>query len=92
MQTNLKALFSGKREAVEVAPKRGPGRPRKVRKTAAEEPDAVIEALQNIPDDHQAYDARLRLRHRKRKFEDTVEQPEGANAQQLCQMTEKWLN
>ena len=31
MQCNLKAMFAGKREAVELPPKRGPGRPPKVR-------------------------------------------------------------
>ena len=44
MQTNLKSLFAGKREAAEVPPKRGPGRPPKVREreNAAEESDVVV--------------------------------------------------
>ena len=69
MQANLRSLFAGKREAVEVPAKRGPGRPPKVRKREEEDeqPDEVLEALQSMPDDHQEYDERLRLRHRKRK-------------------------
>ena len=41
MQTNLKSLFAGKREIVEVAPKRGLGRPPKPRAQADEEPDVA---------------------------------------------------
>ena len=48
MQTNLKSLFAGKREAVEVPPKKGPGRPPKVRKEV-HEPDVVLGAVQNVP-------------------------------------------
>ena len=45
MQSNLKALFAGKREAVELPPKRGPGRPKKVREDEA--PDEVLEAVRS---------------------------------------------
>ena len=58
-------MFAGKREAVELPPKRGPGRPSKVRKKEEEE-DEVLEALQSRPDGHEAYDEQLRSR-RKRK-------------------------
>ena len=66
---NLRSLFAGKREAAEVPPKRGPGRPPKVRKREEEDeqPDALVEALRSMPDHQEAYDERLRLRHRKRK-------------------------
>ena len=66
MQANLRSLLAGKREAVELPPKRGPGRPPKVRKT---EEDAALEALQRMQDDPQSYDEHLRVRHRKRKAE-----------------------
>ena len=71
MQTNLRSLFAGKREVVEVPPKRGPGRPPKVRKREEEDeqPDAIVEALQDMPDQPEAYDEHLRVRHRKRKAE-----------------------
>ena len=71
MQTNLRALFAGRREAVEVPAKRGPGRPPTLRQRdeAAEQPDAVVEAISSMPDQPEAYDERLRLRHRKRKAE-----------------------
>ena len=45
MQSNLKALFSGKREAVELPTKRGPGRPKKVREDEEQAPDIVLEAV-----------------------------------------------
>ena len=67
MQSNLRSLFAGKREAVELQPKRGPGRPPKVRKKEEEE-DEVLKALQSMPDGHEAYDEQLR-RRRKRKAE-----------------------
>ena len=69
MQTNLRALFAGRSEAVEVPPKRGPGRPPKVRKReeASEESDAVVEALRTAPDQSEAFDEHPRLRHRQRK-------------------------
>ena len=74
MQSNLKSLFAGKREAVELPPKRGPGRPPKVRKREEEDeqPDAVVEALQSMPDQPEAYDERIRMRDRKRRA-DTME-------------------
>ena len=37
MQSNLKALFAGKREAVELPPPRGPGRPKKPRQDEAQD-------------------------------------------------------
>ena len=67
---NLKSLFAGRYEAAEEEPKRGPGRPVKVRKKEEEEdqePDAMVEALQSMVDQPEEYDERLRLRHRKRK-------------------------
>ena len=66
MQSNLRLLFAGKREAVEVQPKRGPGRPPKVRKKEDEAPDDVLENMQSIP---HAYDEQLRI-SRKRKAAD----------------------
>ena len=76
MQSKLRALFAGKREAAEAPAKRGPGRPPKVRERPADErPDAVLEALQSsMPDQLEAYDERLRLRHRKRKFESLLDE------------------
>ena len=69
MQVNLKSLFAGRYEAAEEEPKRGPGRPVKVRKKEEEdqEPDAMVEALQSMVEQPEEYDERLRLRHRKRK-------------------------
>ena len=69
MQTNLRALFAGKREAVDLPPKRGPGRPPKVRKReeASQESDAVVEALRAVSDQPEGFDEHLRVRHRKRK-------------------------
>ena len=64
MQSNLRSLFAGKREVIELPPKRGPGRPPKAREREVEEPDEVLEALQSQPE---AYDEHLRLRNRKRK-------------------------
>jgi len=60
MQTNLKSLFAGKREVIEVAPKRGPGRPRKIREQADEEPDAVLLAVENQANQPEAYEVDLR--------------------------------
>ena len=75
MHTNFRALFAGKREAAEAPAKRGPGRPPKVREMPADEqPDAALEALQSMPDQPEAYDERLRLRHRKRKFESLLDE------------------
>ena len=77
MQTNLRALFAGRREAVEVPPKRGPGRPPKVRKReeASEESDAVVEALRAVPEHPVGFDEHLRVRHRKRKASCLEEEP-----------------
>ena len=68
MQLNLKAMFAGKREAVELPPKRGPGRPPKVRnkEEEAEMPDVLLEALQSLPGDPKAYYESLPVRRRKR--------------------------
>ena len=57
MQCNLKAMFAGKREAVELPPKPRMGRPPKVRnkEEEAETPDPVLEALQSRPDQPEAY-------------------------------------
>ena len=89
MQTNLKSLFAGKREAVEVPPKKGPGRPPKVRKEVAEVPDVVLEAVQNMPDQPEAYDEQLRLSHRKRKFESIDDEVEGSNVIALSEAAGK---
>jgi len=52
-----------------VPPKRGPGRPPKVRKEEEDEVrDVVAEALQGMEGQHEAYDEQLLLRRRKRKF------------------------
>ena len=65
----MRSLFAGRHEAAEVPPKRGPGRPPKVRKeNVEEERDVVAEALQDNPGHREAYDERLRVRHRKRKW------------------------
>ena len=64
MQTNLKALFAGRREVATVPPKRGPGRPPKVRENTAEEPDVVLSTLQDQPE---AY-AESSIRGRKKKL------------------------
>ena len=66
MQVNLRSLFAGKCEVARLQPKRGPGRPPKLRKKEA--PDEVLETLQSMPDAHEAYDEQLRS-HRKRKAE-----------------------
>ena len=68
-------MFAGKREAVELPAKRGPGRPPKQREEEVEEPDAVLEAVRNMPDQPEAYDEHLGVRHRKRLREEEVEAP-----------------
>ncbi len=65
MQSNLKSLFAGKREVVEVPPKRGPGRPPKLREPAVEEQDEVLKALAQQGDQPEAYDERMVLRVKK---------------------------
>ena len=57
---------------VEEPPKRGFGRPPKVSKMEeeCEVQDAVVEAMQSMPDQFEAYDAHLRVRHRKRKYDE----------------------
>ena len=64
----MKALFAGRREAVEVPPKRGPGRPPKQKNEEEEKPDVLVEALREIPDQAEAYDERLHQWRRKRKL------------------------
>ena len=54
-QVSLSAMVVWRREAVGLPPKRGPGRPRKVREKEDEEeqdeePDQVLEALRSQPD------------------------------------------
>jgi len=68
MQTNLKSLFAGKREVVQVPSKRGPGRPPKVREQADEEQDVVLQALQQQGDQLEAYDRHMVVRWQKRKL------------------------
>ena len=69
MQSNLRSFLARKREVVEEPPKRGPGRPPKVRQRK-EVQDAVVEAMQCMPDQPEAYDEHLRVRHRKRKYDE----------------------
>ena len=89
MQTNLRSLFAGKREVVEVAPKRGPGRPPKAAKQdeAPEEPDVVLQALESMPDQHEAFDEHLRMRHRKRKADTMLGQDAGPLGEALVEAT-----
>ena len=54
MQSNLQAFFAGKREVVELPPKRGPGRPRKVKEEAPEQQDVAFEAVRAQPVDWKA--------------------------------------
>ena len=56
---NLKAMFAGRREVIEVAPKRGPGRPPKMREAAAEEQDAAFEAVQQQAQQAEAFEAEI---------------------------------
>ena len=67
MQTNLKSLFAGKREIVEVAPKRGPGRPPKPKEQADEEPDVVLVAVEKQANQLEAYDTDLTVAPQKCK-------------------------
>ena len=93
MQANLKSLFAGKREAAEVPPKRGPGRPAKVRKEEEDEArDVVAEALYQMPDQHEAYDEQLRLGRRKRKFAVTEGEQVGENTAALREASGKRLS
>ena len=73
MQVNLKAMFAGKREAIELPSERGHGRPpkamRKKMKKQPEQvemPDAVFEALLGLEERPEAYYERLPVRRRKR--------------------------
>ena len=79
MQSKLRSLFAGKREAVELPAKRGPGRPPKLRKReeAAEMPDEWVEALQSVPDQPEAYDEHLSVRRRKRMPSVALEEAAG---------------
>jgi hypothetical protein len=52
-------------------------------------PDVVLEAVQNMPDHPEAYDERLRLRHRKRKFESIDDEVEGSNVIALSEAAGK---
>ena len=92
MQVNLRSLFAGKCEAVELPPKRGPGRLKKVR-TREEEEDAVVAALQSRPYQPEALDEHLRVRHRKRKA-DCMERGEvlGSCALALVEASEKKMS
>ena len=75
MQSNLKALFAGKREAAELPPKRGPGRPPKQKNEEEEEkPDVLVEALREIPAQAEAYDERLHQWRRKRKLGESFDE------------------
>ena len=58
MQSDLRALFAGKREAVLLPPRRGPGRPKKPREAEAEAPDAVFDALSQRAT-HEGFDVEL---------------------------------
>ena len=73
----LQSLPGDRKACYELPPRRGPGRPPKVRnkKEEAEMPDVLLEALQSMPGDPKAYYEsipeahyeRLRLRRLKRK-------------------------
>ena len=70
MQSNLKALFAGRREAVRLSPKRGPGRPKKKREAPQEKdegPDEVLQALHDNPHQYDDFNAALPMRGKKRK-------------------------
>ena len=56
MQSDLRALFAGKREAVLLPPRRGPGRPKKPRE--AEVPDVVFQAVSQRAA-HEGFDVEL---------------------------------
>ena len=92
---NLRSFFAGKCEAAEVPPTRGPGRPKnwRTREEEDEQPDPVVAALQSRPDHPEAYDERLRVRHRKRNH-DIIEAGEvpGSCAQSLVQASGKPLS
>jgi hypothetical protein len=79
MQTNLKSLFAGKREVIEVAPKRGPGRPRKNREQADEEPDVVLVAVENQANQLEAYEVDLAVtpQQKMRRWNKQGRQPAG---------------
>ena len=65
MQANLRSLLAGKREAVELPPKRGPGRPPKRKRDEEKElPDEVLQALRSIQEHHEAYDEHIVLSQR----------------------------
>ena len=92
---NLRSLFAGTKEAAELPPKRGPGRLKNVRtrEEEVERPDAVLAALESMPDHHEAFDERLRVRYRKRKADcmGGGEVP-GSCAQALVEASEKQLS
>ena len=79
MQCNLKAMFAGQREAVELPPKPRLGRPPKVRNKEEETvtPDALLEALLSLPGQPEAYDEHLRVRQYKRKADCMVDESIG---------------
>ena len=94
MQANLKALFAGRREAVELPPKARPGRPPKRKREELEERDEALVALQELEDvrsvalDHQEYDVRQPLpkRGRLRDSEHKWERP-GSHCAALAELT-----
>ena len=59
MQSNLKASFAGKREAVELPKPRGPGRPKKLRTDEAPAPDVVLEAVAHRQHQHEQVEAQM---------------------------------
>ena len=52
MQSTLTGLFAGKREVVQLLPKRGPGRPPKIRPPEAEDPIAQSLQVQCQPNEY----------------------------------------
>ena len=74
----MRALFAGKREAVELPPKRGPGRLPKQKNEEEEEeeekPDVLVEALREIPAQVEAYESQLHKWRRKRKFGESFDE------------------
>lgn len=59
MQSNLRSLFAGKREAVELPKPRGPGRPKKLRTEEAPAPGVVLEAVAHRMHQHEEVEAQI---------------------------------
>ena len=71
MQSSLRAFFAGRREAVELPPKRGPGRPKKEKAEAKEAPDVevgdvVLEEVKALSEQPSGFEADLLMRRTRR--------------------------